>query len=188
MEHKMTVPCAAADLAALRAGDTVLLSGTVYTARDQAHIRMTQALDAGESLPFPIEGSAIYYVGPTPEQPGQIIGAAGPTTSCRMDGFSPRLLRLGNRVMIGKGERSEEVKQAVAETGSVYLAALGGAGALMARCIQSVETVAWEDLGCEAVRKLRVENMPLTVILDAHGGDLYRQGPANYLRENEHKI
>ena len=183
MEHRITVPCDAAALAELRAGDTVLLSGTVYTARDQAHKRMMEALDRGEALPFPIEGSAIYYVGPTPERAGSIIGSAGPTTSARMDSFSPRLLRLGNRVMIGKGLRSQAVKDAVVQTGSVYLAALGGAGALMARCIQSVELVAWEDLGCEAVRKLQVADMPLTVILDPLGGDLYEQGPASYLGE-----
>ena len=180
MEHRITVPCHAAALAALQAGDTVLLSGTVYTARDQAHKRMMEALERAEPLPFPIEGSAIYYVGPTPERPGQVIGSAGPTTSARMDSFSPRLLRLGNRIMIGKGPRCQAVKDAVVETGSVYLAALGGAGALMARCIKSVELVAWEDLGCEAVRKLQVEDMPLTVILDPHGGDLYQQGPASY--------
>lgn len=181
MEYKITVPCSAEDLAHLKAGDTVLLSGTVYTARDQAHKRMMEALDAGQELPFPIEGSAIYYVGPTPERPGQVIGAAGPTTSGRMDSYSPRLLYLGNRVMIGKGSRSIQVKQAVKETGSVYLAALGGAGALMAQCVKSARIVAWEDLGCEALRRLEVENMPLTVILDSHGGDLYEQGPASYL-------
>ena len=143
MEHRITTPCTAADLAPLRAGDTVLLSGIVYTARDQAHKRMMEALDAGEKLPFPLEGSAIYYVGPTPERPGQVIGSAGPTTSGRMDAYSPRLLRLGNRVMIGKGKRDEAVKQAVVETGSVYLAALGGAGALMGRCVKSLEVIAW---------------------------------------------
>lgn len=180
MEHRITVPCKREDLARLRAGDTVLLSGTVYTARDAAHKRMMEALDAGQSLPFPIEGSAIYYVGPTPEQPGQVIGSAGPTTSGRMDAYSPRLLRLGNLVMIGKGQRSEEVKLAAIEVGAVYLAALGGAGALMARCVKSLEIIAWEDLGCEAVRKLTVENMPLTVILDPLGNDLYRSGPEAY--------
>ncbi len=181
MEHKITVPCDAAALAALRAGDRVLLSGTVYTARDQAHKRMMEALDRGEPLPFPVSGSAIYYVGPTPEPPGAIIGSAGPTTSGRMDSFSPKLLELGNRVMIGKGQRSQEVKDAVVRTGSVYLAALGGAGALMARCVKSMEIIAWEDLGCEALRQLQVENMPLTVVLDAIGGDLYTDGPTAYL-------
>lgn len=181
MEHRITTPCTAADLVPLRAGDTVLLSGVIYTARDQAHKRMMEALDAGEALPFDLKGSAIYYVGPTPERPGQVIGSAGPTTSGRMDAYSPRLLRLGNRVMIGKGKRDDAVKEAVVETGSVYLAALGGAGALMAQCVSSLEVIAWPDLGCEAVRRLEVKDMPLTVILDSVGGDLYESGPAAYL-------
>ena len=180
MEHKLTAPCTQEQLAALRAGDTVLLSGTVYTARDAAHKRMMELLDEGKELPFPIEGSAVYYVGPTPERPGEVIGSAGPTTSGRMDAYSPRLLALGQRVMIGKGARSAAVKQAVVKNGGVYLAALGGAGALMAASIQSVELVCWADLGCEAVRRLQVQNMPLTVILDPVGGDLYESGPAAY--------
>ncbi len=177
MEHRLTVPCTKEALAQLRAGDTVLLSGTVYTARDQAHKRMMEALDRGEALPFPIAGSAIYYVGPTPERPGQVIGSAGPTTSGRMDAHSPRLLELGNLVMIGKGRRSDAVKAAVCQNGAAYLGALGGAGALMARCIQKVRVIAWEDLGCEAVRELEVKDMPLTVLLDPAGGDLYEAGP-----------
>lgn len=181
MEHNLTVPCTAADLAALRAGDTVLLSGTVYTARDAAHKRMIEALDAGQPLPFDLEGSAIYYVGPTPERPGQVIGSAGPTTSGRMDAYSPRLLALGNKVMIGKGKRSAAVKDAVVQHGAVYLAALGGAGALMAQSVTALEVIAWPDLGCEAVRRLTVHRMPLTVVLDSHGGDLYQSGPAAYL-------
>ena len=181
MEYKLTAPCTAADLAPLRAGDTVLLSGVVYTARDQAHKRMLEALDAGQPLPFPIEGSAIYYVGPTPERPGQVIGSAGPTTSGRMDAMSPRLLDLGNKIMIGKGKRSDTVKAAVQRNGAVYLAALGGAGALMARSVTSLEVIAWPDLGCEAVRRLTVQDMPLTVVLDSAGGDLYQSGPAAYL-------
>ena len=174
MEYKLTAPCTAADLAPLRAGDTVLLSGVIYTARDQAHKRMIEALD------FDLEGSAIYYVGPTPERPGQVIGSAGPTTSGRMDAMSPRLLDLGNKIMIGKGKRDAAVKEAVVRNGAVYLAALGGAGALMAQSVQSLEVIAWPDLGCEAVRRLTVENMPLTVILDPVGGDLYESGPAAY--------
>ena len=181
MEYKLTAPCTAADLAPLRAGDTVLLSGVVYTARDQAHKRMLEALDAGQPLPFPIEGSAIYYVGPTPQRPRQELRSAGPTTSGRMDAMSPRLLDLGNKIMIGKGKRSDAVKAAVQRNGAVYLAALGGAGALMARSVTSLEVIAWPDLGCEAVRRLTVENMPLTVILDSVGGDLYQSGPAAYL-------
>ena len=165
----------------LKAGDTVLLSGVVYTARDAAHARMMELLDKGEQLPFPIEGAAIYYVGPTPERPGEVIGSAGPTTSGRMDAMSPRLLDLGNKIMIGKGKRDAAVKEAVVRSGAVYLAALGGAGALMAQSVKTLEVIAWPDLGCEAVRRLTVEKMPLTVILDAHGGDLYTSGPAAYL-------
>ncbi len=181
MQYKLTTPVVRKDLDQLRAGDTVLLSGVVYTARDAAHKRMMELLDKGEALPFPVEGSALYYVGPTPERPGEIIGSAGPTTSGRMDAYSPRLLDLGQAVMIGKGARNQAVKEAVMRNGAVYLAAPGGAGALMAACVKSLEVLCWEDLGCEAVRRLEVVDMPLTVILDAHGGDLYQSGPTAYL-------
>ena len=181
MQYNLTTPVVRKDLDQLRAGDTVLLSGVVYTARDAAHKRMMELLDKGEALPFPVEGSALYYVGPTPERPGEIIGSAGPTTSGRMDAYSPRLLDLGQAVMIGKGARNQAVKEAVMRNGAVYLAALGGAGALMAACVKRLEIVCWEDLGCEAVRRLEVADMPLTVILDAHGGDLYQSGPTAYL-------
>ena len=143
MQYELNTPCTAADLAPLKAGDTVLLSGVVYTARDQAHKRMLEALDRGEKLPFDLEGSAIYYVGPTPERPGEVIGSAGPTTSGRMDAMSPRLLDLGNKIMIGKGKRDAAVKEAVVRNGAVYLAALGGAGALMAQSVQTLEVIAW---------------------------------------------
>ena len=181
MQYKLTTPVTKEDLAPLKAGDTVLLSGIVYTARDAAHKRMMERLDAGQELPFPVKGSAIYYVGPTPERPGEVIGSAGPTTSGRMDAYSPRLLDLGQSIMIGKGARNQAVKDAVVQNGGVYLAALGGAGALMAESVKRLEIICWEDLGCEAVRKLEVENFPLTVILDAHGGDLYQSGPQAYL-------
>ena len=181
MEHKLQTPIDKGALAALRAGDRVLLSGTVYTARDAAHKRLIELLDEEKALPFELEGSAIYYVGPTPEAPGQIIGSAGPTTSGRMDRYSPRLLDLGQPVMIGKGGRSPEVLQAIRRNGAVYLAALGGAGALMSACIRSVDLVCWEDLGCEAVRRLEVENMPLVVAVDSLGGNIYESGPAAYL-------
>ena len=181
MQYKLTTPVTREDLAPLKAGDTVLLSGVVYTARDAAHKRMMELLDAGQDLPFPVEGSALYYVGPTPERPGEVIGSAGPTTSGRMDAYSPRLLDLGQAVMIGKGARNGAVRDAVVRNGAVYLAALGGTGALMAACVKKLEVICWEDLGCEAVRRLEVEDMPLTVILDAHGGDLYASGPAAYL-------
>ena len=181
MQYKLTTPVTREDLAPLRAGDTVLLSGTVYTARDAAHQRMMELLDQGKPLPFPVEGSALYYVGPTPERPGEVIGSAGPTTSGRMDAYSPRLLDLGQAIRIGKGARNQAVKEAVKRNGAVYLVALGGAGALMAASVKELEVICWEDLGCEAVRKLEVENFPLTVILDPQGGDLYESGPAAYL-------
>ena len=181
MQYKLTTPVTREDLAPLKAGDTVLLSGVVYTARDAAHKRMMELLDAGQDLPFPVEGSALYYVGPTPERPGEVIGSAGPTTSGRMDAYSPRLLDLGQAVMIGKGARNGAVRDAVVRNGAVYLAALGGAGALMAASVKKLEVICWEDLGCEAVRRLEVEDMPLTVVLDAHGGDLYKSGPSAYL-------
>ena len=180
MQYKLTAPVAQKDLEPLRAGDTVLLSGIVYTARDAAHKRMIELLDRGEALPFPVEGSVLYYVGPTPERPGEAIGSAGPTTSGRMDAYSPRLLDLGQAVMIGKGARNQAVKDAVVRNGAVYLAALGGAGALMAASVKKAEVICWEDLGCEAVRRLEVEDMPLTVILDTQGGDLYQSGPEAY--------
>ncbi len=187
MQYKLTTPVTREDLAPLRAGDTVLLSGVVYTARDAAHKRLMELLDKGEPLPFPVEGSALYYVGPTPERPGEVIGSAGPTTSGRMDAYSPRLLDLGQAVMIGKGARNQAVKEAVVRNGAVYLAALGGAGALMAASVKKLEIICWEDLGCEAVRRLEVEDMPLTVILDPHGGDLYQSGPTAYLASLEKK-
>ena len=185
MQYKLTTPVTRADLAPLKAGDTVLLSGVVYTARDAAHKRMMELLDQGKPLPFPVEGSALYYVGPTPERLGEVIGSAGPTTSGRMDAYSPWLLDLGQAIMIGKGARNGAVKEAVVRNGGVYLAALGGAGALMSASVKALEVICWEDLGCEAVRRLEVEDMPLTVILDAHGGDLYESGPAAYLSRQE---
>jgi len=185
MQYKLTTPVTREDLAPLRAGDRVLLSGTVYTARDAAHQRMMERLDRGEELPFPVEGSALYYVGPTPERPGEVIGSAGPTTSGRMDAYSPRLLDLGQAIMIGKGARNRAVKDAVVRNGAVYLAALGGAGALMAASVKELEVICWEDLGCEAVRRLEVVDFPLTVILDSAGGDLYQSGPEAYLRHSE---
>ena len=185
MQYELTTPCTAADLAPLKAGDTVLLSGVVYTARDQAHKRMLEALDKGEKLPFDLEGSAIYYVGPTPEHDGCCIGSAGPTTSGRMDAYAPRLLDMGLRIMIGKGNRNSDVIDAMVRNGAVYLAAMGGAGALMAASVETAELVCWEDLGCEAVRRLTVRDMPLTVAIDSEGNDLYKLGRAEYLKEAE---
>ena len=182
MEYRLETPVTKEALSVLRAGDRVLLSGVVYTARDAAHQRMMERLNRGEPLPFALEGSAIYYVGPTPEPPGQVIGSAGPTTSGRMDKFSPRLLDLGQAVMIGKGARNDEVKAAIVRNGAVYLAAMGGAGAVMGACVDSARVICWEDLGCEAVRELHVTDMPLTVVIDSLGNDLYESGPVAYLK------
>ncbi len=182
MEHILNVPADVNKLRKLRAGDSVILSGTVYTARDAAHKRICEAMDRGEELPFELSDSAIYYVGPTPAPENLCIGAAGPTTSGRMDAYSPRLLDAGLKVMIGKGGRNDAVKAAIVRNGAVYLAAIGGAGALMAASIEQAELVCWEDLGCEAVRRLTVSNMPLTVIIDSEGNDLYETGPEAYLR------
>ena len=182
MEYRLTTPVTREALAPLRAGDAVLLSGTVYTARDAAHARLCELLRQGGEPPFPLEGSAVYYVGPTPASPGRPIGAAGPTTSGRMDSFSPMLIARGQLLMIGKGKRSQAVKDAITAHGAVYLGALGGAGALMAASVRSAKVIAWDDLGCEAVRELTVENMPLTVVIDALGNDLYESGPQDYLR------
>lgn len=169
-------------LQALRAGDRVLLSGTIYTARDAAHGRIADLLQQDKPLPFSLDNATIYYVGPTPSKPHEVIGAAGPTTSGRMDQYTPTLLDKGLKVMIGKGARNQAVIDATMRNGAVYLAALGGGGALMAEGIDQCEVVAWEDLGCEAVRKLTVTNLPLTVILDSHGGNLYQTGPEAYLQ------
>ena len=181
MEYRLTTPVTREMLAPLRAGDAVLLSGTVYTARDAAHARLYDLLRRGEEPPFELSGSAVYYVGPTPARPGTPIGAAGPTTSGRMDSFSPTLIERGQLLMIGKGKRSDAVKDAIVRCGAVYLGAVGGAGAVMAAGIKRAKVVCWEDLGCEAVRELTVENLPLTVVIDSLGNDLYDSGPRDYL-------
>lgn len=183
MEYRINVPLSDDELKKLRAGDSVLLSGTIYTARDAAHKRICELMDRGEPLPFELKGSAVYYVGPTPEHDGCCIGSAGPTTSGRMDAYSPRLLDNGLKIMIGKGNRSAAVVDAMVRNGAVYLAAIGGAGALMAASIESAQLVCWEDLGCEAVRRLTVRDMPLTVAIDSRGNDLYSLGRAEYLKE-----
>ena len=178
---RLSAPCSGDDILALRAGQRVLLSGTVYTARDAAHRRIAELIERGETLPFPLEGAAIYYCGPAPAPEGRVIGSAGPTTSYRMDSWAPLLMERGVRAMIGKGPRGKNVMDAMRRCGAVYLAATGGAGALLASCVTSCELVAWPDLGAEAVRKLTVRDMPLTVAADAFGGDLYATGPAAYL-------
>ena len=159
----------------LKAGANITISGVLYTARDAAHKRMCEALGRGEKLPFDVLGATIYYMGPTPSKPGDVIGSCGPTTSCRMDAYTPKLLDLGLSAMIGKGDRSDEVIDSMRENGAVYLAAIGGAGALYSDCIKKVEVIAYEDLGPESVKRLEVENMPVTVAIDLYGNNLYRE-------------
>jgi len=172
---RLRSPLTEADVRQLRAGDEVILDGTVYTARDMAHQRLCRAIDRGESLPIELEGAIIYFVGPTPARPGRVIGAAGPTTSARMDPFSPKLIAHGLRAMIGKGYRNEEVRRALQEYGAVHLSTLGGAGALLSRHIVRAEVVAYEDLGTEAIRKLEVVDFPAVVAYDAVGGTVYNE-------------
>jgi fumarate hydratase subunit beta len=167
----------------LRAGDQVTISGIIYAARDTAHKRMIEALDRGEALPFDIRGQIIYYVGPAPAKPGQVIGSAGPTTSGRMDVYTPRLLAEGLKGMIGKGNRSTEVRETLKQYKAVYLGAIGGAGALIAKSVKKADLVAYADLGPEAILRLEVEDFPAIVINDAHGHDLYEEGAAKYRQE-----
>lgn len=181
MEYQIQEPFTSEKFQHLKAGDTVLLTGSIYTARDAAHKRLLEMLDRGEELPFEVKNSVIYYVGPTPEKPGNPIGSAGPTTSYRMDAYAPRLLDLGETGMIGKGQRGQAVKDAVTRNRAVYFAAIGGAGALMAQRVEHAELVAFADLGAEAVRRLSVRDFPVTVVLDSKGGDLYEEGRKAYL-------
>ena len=169
-----------AEVPRLKMGDRVLLSGTIYTARDAAHKRMFQLLDEGKPLPFELKGAVIYYAGPTPGQQGMAVGACGPTTAGRMDGFAPRLLDLGLTAMIGKGERSGAVKDAIVRNGACYFAAVGGAGALIAKCIRSAQVIAFDDLGCESVKRMQVEDLPVTVAIDCRGNDLFLEGRRAY--------
>ncbi len=177
---RLSAPLTDADVERLRVGDRVLISGTVYTARDAAHARLVELLKRGEPLPFDLEGQIIYFVGPTPPPPGRPIGSAGPTTAYRMDPYSPILIEHGLKAMIGKGRRSPEVREALQRHKAVYLGAVGGAGALLSQRIVSAEVVAYEDLGPEAVRRLVVKDFPAVVVNDAHGGDLYEEGRARY--------
>ena len=185
MEYVMSFPADKAELSKLRAGDKLTVSGTIYTARDAAHKRLTELIASGEELPLDIRGAAIYYAGPTPEKPGQVIGSCGPTTSGRMDAYAPMLLDRGLAVMIGKGDRNAAVIDAIVRNGAVYLAAMGGAGALMGSCVKAARIVCYEDLGCEAIRELKVDNMPLTVVIDSQGNDLDKSGPEAYLKSLE---
>jgi fumarate hydratase subunit beta len=180
MAKSVRLPLTDKVIATLRAGDSLLLSGVLYVARDAAHKRLTAALHRGEPLPFDIRGQTLYYMGPSPAHPGRVIGAAGPTTSVRLDVYTPRLLAAGLKAMIGKGARSAEVKEAMKRHRAVYLAAVGGAGALLSRSIIKAEVIAYADLGPEAVLRLEVKDFPVTVINDVHGGDLYIEGRAGF--------
>jgi fumarate hydratase subunit beta len=172
-EYKLTTPLTDADITPLKAGDVVFLTGTIYSARDAAHKKLVELLDKGEDLPFDLQGAAIYYVGPSPAPPGRPIGAAGPTTSYRMDSYAPRLHRLGLKATIGKGKRNDETRKALQDHTAVYFGATGGAGALLSNSIKASEVIAFEELGPEAIRKMTVEDFPLLVINDSHGQELY---------------
>ncbi|KIR02768.1 Fumarate hydratase class I, aerobic [Lachnospiraceae bacterium TWA4] len=175
MEYHLQVPLNQEEVKSLRSGDYVYLTGTMYVARDAAHKRMDEALNAGQELPFDIKGQTIYYMGPSPARQGRPIGSAGPTTSTRMDRYAPRLLDLGLQAMIGKGKRSKEVMDAITRNEAVYFAAVGGAGALLSKCILKSEVIAYEDLGAEAIRKLEVKDFPVVVIADCVGNNLYER-------------
>lgn len=176
MENKhISVPFTEAEIADLKIGDYVYITGIIYSARDAAHKRMDETLNANEALPMDIVGQGIYYMGPSPARQGQAIGSAGPTTASRMDKYTPRLLDLGLKGMIGKGKRSPEVKEAVIRNKAIYLAAVGGAGALLSKCITKSEVIAYDDLGAEAIRKMEVKNFPAVVVMDTKGNDLYEQ-------------
>ena len=185
MAISIKAPLSREDAKKLKAGDSCLLSGVIYTARDAAHKRLCDLVAKGEELPIDVKDCVIYFVGPTPAKPGQAIGSAGPTTSYRMDAYSPTLIGLGQTGMIGKGKRGPEVIAAMKEHGAVYFGAIGGAGALLAKCIKKAEIVAYEDLGAEAIRRLEVEDFPVTVIIDAEGNNLYETGKQAYLASLE---
>ena len=176
-------PLSREDARALRCGESCLITGTIYTARDAAHKRLCELVAKGEKLPLDIENAIIYFVGPTPAKPGQVIGSAGPTTSYRMDAYSPALIALGQTGMIGKGKRGEAVVDAMRRYGAVYLGAIGGLGALLGKCVKKAEVIAYPDLGAEAVRRLEVENFPVVVVIDSEGNNLYELGRRAYLEQ-----
>ena len=182
MAISITAPLTHEQAKTLRAGDSCLISGVIYTARDAAHKRLCQLIQEGKDLPIALKDSVIYFVGPTPAKPGQIIGSAGPTTSYRMDAYSPELIALGQTGMIGKGKRGEEVIAAMKEHGAVYFGAIGGCGALLSKCIQSCEVVAYPDLGAEAIHRLEVKDFPVMVIIDSLGNNLYEIGRKDYIK------
>ena len=173
MDRYMQAPLDKEEVKALEAGDYVYITGTIYTARDAAHLRMSEPLDRGEELPIDLNNNIIYYMGPTPAREGRVIGSAGPTTASRMDKYAPRLLDLGLTGMIGKGRRKPEVTDSIVRNGAVFFAAVGGAGALLSKCIKKAEVIAYDDLGTEAIRKLEVENFPVIVVIDSKGRNLY---------------
>lgn len=179
---KIKAPLTDEEVLSLKAGDNVLISGVIYTARDAAHKKLVELMDRGEALPIDLQGQIIYYVGPTPAKPGQVIGSAGPTTSGRMDTYTPRMLEKGMKACIGKGLRNQAVKDALQQHKGLYLAAVGGAGALLSKKIKKSEVVAYPELGAEAIHRLEVEDFPATVINDAYGNDLYQEGARAYAR------
>jgi fumarate hydratase subunit beta len=185
MEKRITTPLTEEMAKELKVGDTVLINGTIYTARDAAHKRLYELVEKGEELPVDLKDQIIYYVGPTPAKPGMVLGSAGPTTSYRMDAYSPKLLDLGLRGMIGKGYRNDEVVEAMKRNKAVYFAAIGGAAALIGKSIVQAEIVAYEDLGAEAIRKLEVKDLPVVVVIDAEGNDLYTMGQKQYLESTK---
>ena len=181
MEIKIETPFSKEKALALKSGDRVLISGTIYTARDAAHARLVDAIAAGEDLPFDLHDAIVYYVGPTPAKPGQVIGSAGPTTSYRMDAYAPLLLQHGLRGMLGKGKRNQAVIDAMKAHGGIYFGAIGGAAALLSKCIIASEIICYEDLGAEAIRKLTVKDFPATVVIDSKGNSLFDTGVQAYL-------
>ena len=180
MDKKIQAPISNEDAKSLRAGDYVYITGTIYTARDAAHKRMYEALEKNQQLPIEMANNIIYYMGPSPAREGRPIGSAGPTTASRMDKYAPKLLDLGLKGMIGKGKRSQAVKDAIVRTGSVYFAAIGGAGAILSKCIKKSEVIAYDDLGTEAIRKLYVEDFPVIVVIDSEGNNLYETAIEKY--------
>ena len=181
MAIRVTAPMSREQARMLKSGDSVLLSGVIYTARDAAHKRLCELVDQGKELPLDVKDSIIYFVGPTPARPGEAIGSAGPTTSYRMDAYSPTMIEQGQTGMIGKGKRNEEVIAAMKKHGAVYFGAIGGCGALLSKCIKKAEVIAYDDLGAEAIRRLEVEDFPVIVIIDSEGNNLYETGRAAYL-------
>lgn len=184
MEHCIKAPIIEEEIRDLKSGDYVYITGTIYSARDAAHKRMYEALLRGESIPMELEQNIIYYMGPSPARNGRVIGSAGPTTASRMDKYTPSLLDLGLKGMIGKGKRSETVRESIIKNGAVYFAAVGGAGALLSKCILSSEVIAYKDLGTEAIHKLEVENFPVIVVIDSEGNNLYETAIENYKKDS----